>query len=219
MLSKKTLIHIGSIITSLILLTATAYAISAVVSGGNRITNDGTAVKITANNTCQTVKNNGTLGDIFVPTNTLNEWNIFTSNKPAYVELGLCCTPDSPQTRTLLCSSEQIGSIIQTRTSTCPDGAVAPTYNSWATTSNTCVKPVPVCTGGFTTAIGCSCAGGCPSSYCLKVNPITGGCSCPSGCKTNYVSYGCTSGDCSCGINSNWNKVDIYETAYSCTSQ
>jgi len=124
-------------------LTATAYAISAVVSGGNRITNDGTAVKITANNTCQTVKNNGTLGDIFVPTNTLNEWNIFTSNKPAYVDLGVCCTPDSI-TQTLNCASPQTGKYTQTRTSVCPVGAVTPVNTPWVTTVNNCVSPTVI---------------------------------------------------------------------------
>jgi putative peptidoglycan binding protein len=47
------------------------------------------------------------------------------------------CTPDptSPQTQTLSCPAGQTGSIIQTRTSTCP----GPTWGAWTTTSNTCV--------------------------------------------------------------------------------
>ena len=69
MSKKKILIYIGSPLLSLTILTATVYAVSMAVSGGNRIANDGTAVTITANSICKTVKNNGNLGDIFVPTN------------------------------------------------------------------------------------------------------------------------------------------------------
>lgn len=46
------------------------------------------------------------------------------------------CTPDAPQTQTLLCTAGQTGSIIQIRTSTCP----GPTWGPWATMANTCTS-------------------------------------------------------------------------------
>jgi PKD repeat protein len=50
------------------------------------------------------------------------------------------CTPDpsSPQTQTLLCPAGQTGSITQSRSSTCANGASSPTWGAWATTANTC---------------------------------------------------------------------------------
>lgn len=44
------------------------------------------------------------------------------------------CTPLSPETQTLSCPTGQIGSITQTRTSSCP----GPAWSAWTTTANTC---------------------------------------------------------------------------------
>src|SRR5207249_2933891 len=43
------------------------------------------------------------------------------------------CTPDptSPQTQTLVCPAGQIGSIMQTRASSCTSGATAPSWSDW----------------------------------------------------------------------------------------
>ena len=51
---------------------------------------------------------------------------------------GSACVPHAPQTQSLACSSGQSGSIIQTRTSSCPVNATAPIWGQWTTTSNTC---------------------------------------------------------------------------------
>jgi hypothetical protein len=59
------------------------------------------------------------------------------------------CTPDSPQKQTLACPAGQIGSIIQTRTSTCASGATSPTWGAWVTTGNTCIT-ADVSTPGVT---------------------------------------------------------------------
>src|SRR3989338_7210150 len=51
----------------------------------------------------------------------------------------LTCTPNAPQTQTLSCPTGQTGTIIQTRTSSCP----GPTWSGWTTTTNTCTTPPP----------------------------------------------------------------------------
>ena len=48
----------------------------------------------------------------------------------------------SSQTQTLSCQEGYVGAINQTRTSSCPDPYGQPVWNSWLTSSNTCVKSV-----------------------------------------------------------------------------
>ncbi len=49
----------------------------------------GQTTRVYEHSICRYVTNNGA-SDIFVPTNTANEWSLFRSNKPAYVALGYC---------------------------------------------------------------------------------------------------------------------------------
>lgn len=51
------------------------------------------------------------------------------------------CTPLPMQTQTVACSVGQTGSVTQTRTSSCPAGAVAPVWSGWSTTTSTCSYP------------------------------------------------------------------------------
>lgn len=48
-----------------------------------------TPITVNEQGTCAVVTNAGSY-DIFVPTNTSNEWSLFRTNKPAYVTLGAC---------------------------------------------------------------------------------------------------------------------------------
>jgi hypothetical protein len=103
---KKILINIGNSILLLILLTVTVYGINSVIEG-YRVTLGSPAVTITANNICKTVKNNGTLGDIFVPTNSANEWDLFINNKPSYVDVVSCAVPSAPQSFAVSMGNQQ----------------------------------------------------------------------------------------------------------------
>lgn len=70
---------------------------------------------------------------------TSNSWSPWyeTSNN---------CTQDPPtcqtstQTQTLACQQDYVGSITQTKTSSCPDPYGSPVYGDWITTNDTCVK-------------------------------------------------------------------------------
>jgi len=63
--------------------------------------------------------------------------------------LTLCVAP-APESRTLSCPSGQTGSIIETRSSSCPDKYGTPVIGSWTQTSNTC-KVVSTCVPVTTT--------------------------------------------------------------------
>ncbi len=51
------------------------------------------------------------------------------------------CTPLPTQTQTVWCLEGLVGSILQTRASSCPVGASAPTWGAWETVSETCAAP------------------------------------------------------------------------------
>lgn len=91
MSKKKILTYIGSPLLLLAILTATALAINSITEG-YRIAAGSTGTKVTSASGCQTVSNGGGT-DIFVPTNTTNEWNVFLVNKPPYITLGQCIVP------------------------------------------------------------------------------------------------------------------------------
>ena len=94
MSKKRILIYIGSPLLSLTILTATVFAINSITEGYRVGT---TKTAITAQGVCKNVTCTGGQ-DIFVPTNSLNEWNFFQANKPAYVTLAECTTaPTAPQ--------------------------------------------------------------------------------------------------------------------------
>ena len=57
--------------------------------------NNGTTVTINEWSVCKKVTNN-TGKDIFVPTNTSNEWNQFRTYFPSGISLGTCDTPPPP---------------------------------------------------------------------------------------------------------------------------
>ena len=95
MSKKKILIYIGSPLLSLVILTATAFAINSIAEGYRVLTNT-TGTKVTSSSGCQTVTNSGS-SDIFVPTKTATEWNSFLANKPSYITMGDCITlPAAP---------------------------------------------------------------------------------------------------------------------------
>ena len=97
MSKKKILVYIGSPLLSLVVLTATAFAINSITEG-YRV--GATKTTITAQGVCKGVTCTGGQ-DIFVPTNSANEWNLFLANKPSYVTLGECVTvPGAPQNLT-----------------------------------------------------------------------------------------------------------------------
>jgi hypothetical protein len=95
MSQKKILTYIGSPILSLVILTATAFAINT-ISSGYQVPAGATNFKVTSSSGCQAVTNSGS-ADIFVPTNTANEWATFLANKPSYVSLSSCLSlPSAP---------------------------------------------------------------------------------------------------------------------------
>ena len=78
------------------------------------------------------------------------------------------CTPLAPLTQTLDCPSGQVGSITQTKVSTCP----GPTYAAdWTTTSNTCAVPPSVIieNNGATPALNCTQKCQAIGKTCLSV--------------------------------------------------
>jgi hypothetical protein len=64
----------------------------------------------------------------------------------AWTETSNNCTQDPPtcqtstETRQLTCQADYVGSITETRTSSCPDPYGNPVFGAWVETTNTCVK-------------------------------------------------------------------------------
>ena len=105
---------------------------------------------------------------------------------------GNTCTPDAPQTQTLACPAGQTGTIVQTRTSSCP----GPTWSGWTTTSNTCtsVPPPLSCTfNGQTVAHGASVTAYQASSVPAGNQCISEQRTCNNGTLTgSYINSSCT---------------------------
>lgn len=63
-----------------------------------------------------------------------------------WYEVSNNCTPDPPtcqssvETRQIACQVDYVGSITETRTSSCPDPYGNPVWSGWVETTNTCVK-------------------------------------------------------------------------------
>lgn len=63
-----------------------------------------------------------------------------------WYEVSNNCTPDPPtcqssvETRQIACQADYVGSITETRTSSCPDPYGNPVWSGWVETTNTCVK-------------------------------------------------------------------------------
>jgi Putative peptidoglycan binding domain len=84
------------------------------------------------------------------------------------------CAPDptSPQMQTLACPAGQVGSITQTRTSTCP----GPTWGAWTTTSNTCVTPAATANTCTVATVSAWVPLACPSDLATGLSGIPANC-------------------------------------------
>jgi hypothetical protein len=69
-------------------------------------------------------------------------WSDWVENNTCQ-ELPLCTT--GTDSRTLSCPDGQIGNIIETRNSTCPDKYGTPVWSDWSQASNTCVNAPTEC--------------------------------------------------------------------------
>lgn len=111
MSKKKILLSIGTQMLLLIVLATTAYGINNINgSEGYQVPAGTQKMKVTSIVGCQSVTNNGG-SDIFVPTNSTNEWNAFINNAPSlgYVILGTCTTPaTAPQNLTATAGDQKI---------------------------------------------------------------------------------------------------------------
>jgi hypothetical protein len=69
-----------------------------------------------------------------------------TNSWSSWTETSNNCTQDPPtcqtstETRTLACQADYVGSITETRISSCPDPYGSPVWGAWVETTNTCVK-------------------------------------------------------------------------------
>ncbi len=109
MSQKKILVYIGSPLLSLIVLTATAFAINTILEG-YKAEKGVTTTSITVGTDCKKVTNNRTDNlPIFIPTRTASEWELFKENTTAYVSLGECATPPgAPQNLTGTANEQQV---------------------------------------------------------------------------------------------------------------
>jgi len=78
--------------------------------------------------------------------NQSRNFSCSTQSWSAWTETSNNCTPDPPtcqtsvETRQLACQADYVGSITETRYSSCPDPYGNPVFGAWVETSNTCVK-------------------------------------------------------------------------------
>ena len=70
-----------------------------------------------------------------------NQWQAWTTTQNTCVANPPTCQTSSQQ-QTLQCQTGYTGSITQTRSSMCPDPYGSPTWQPWATTSDTCKKSI-----------------------------------------------------------------------------
>ncbi len=70
-----------------------------------------------------------------------NQWQAWQTTQNSCVANPPTCQTSSQQ-QTLSCQTGYTGSITQTRSSTCPDPYGSPTWQPWATTSDTCKKSI-----------------------------------------------------------------------------
>ena len=79
----------------------------------------------------------------------VNQSRTYTCSANAWspwYEVSNNCTPDPPtcqssvETRQVACQADYVGSITETRTSSCPDLYGNPIWSGWVETTNTCVK-------------------------------------------------------------------------------
>ena len=78
--------------------------------------------------------------------NQSRNFSCSTQSWSAWTETSNNCTPDPPtcqtsvETRQLTCQADYVGSITETRYSSCPDPYGNPVFGAWVETTNTCVK-------------------------------------------------------------------------------
>jgi len=78
--------------------------------------------------------------------NQSRTYSCSTNTWSAWTETSNNCTQDPPtcqtttETRTLACQPDYVGSITETRISSCPDPYGSPVWGAWVETTNTCVK-------------------------------------------------------------------------------
>jgi len=78
--------------------------------------------------------------------NQSRTYSCSTNTWSAWTETSNNCTQDPPtcqtstETRQLACQTDYVGSITETRYSSCPDPYGSPIWGAWIETSNTCVK-------------------------------------------------------------------------------
>lgn len=74
------------------------------------------------------------------PTTLVTPTNPTIPATPTMQPTTASCAPLTPQTQNLSCPVGQTGSVTQTRTSNCANGATTPTWDGWQTVSNSCTK-------------------------------------------------------------------------------
>ena len=78
--------------------------------------------------------------------NQARTYSCTSSSWSTWYETSNNCTQDHPtcqtstETRTLACQTDYVGSITETRISSCPDPYGSPVWGAWVETTNTCVK-------------------------------------------------------------------------------
>ena len=78
--------------------------------------------------------------------NQARTYSCTSSSWSPWYETSNNCTQDPPtcqtstETRTLACQADYVGSITETRISSCPDPYGSPVWGAWVETTNTCVK-------------------------------------------------------------------------------
>ena len=78
--------------------------------------------------------------------NQARTYSCTSSSWSPWYETSNNCTQDPPtcqtstETRTLACQTDYVGSITETRISSCPDPYGSPVWGAWVETTNTCVK-------------------------------------------------------------------------------
>jgi hypothetical protein len=78
--------------------------------------------------------------------NQARTYSCTSSSWSPWYETSNNCTQDPPtcqtttETRTLACQPDYVGSITETRISSCPDPYGSPVWGAWVETTNTCVK-------------------------------------------------------------------------------
>lgn len=173
----------------------------------------GQTVTVNEQGTCKKVTNSGSQ-DIFIPTNTSNEWSLFITNRPSYVLLNDCVINLVYNIHTDIQCSSSGGTVVDDGAGnkmckytavSCPSGWTQ--YNNWSTTINasssynngTCTttnsatgRGVPIyrATCGLS-PVTCSVTGHTWNNTGIESN------SCSGGGATYY--YNSRTGDTSCG--------------------